>query len=184
MNKHYNYTHKTTLSQNENLKKLYIKNFKNYNFAKYGYKNAKHIFIVGMPRSGTTLLEKIISSHRDVFNGGELSFFSKHFNGKFNQIAENNMEVALKKFNQSYLEEIGQGYCDDILKKTNGIITDKMPFNFVYLGFMKQAMPNSIIIHIHRDRNDNILSIYKNFFATEGIQFAYDEKHLNDYYDL
>ena len=183
MNKHYNYAHKTTLSQNENLKKLYIKNFKNHNFTKYGYKNAKHIFIVGMPRSGTTLLEKIISSHKDVFNGGELSFFSKHFNGKFNQIAENNMEVALEKFDQSYLEEIGQGYSDDILKKTNGIITDKMPFNFIYLGFIKQAMPNSIIVHIQRDRNDNILSIYKNFFATEGIQFAYDEKHVNDYYD-
>ena len=58
-----------------------------------------------------------------------------------------------------------------------------MPINCVYLGFIKQAMPNSIIVHIHRDRNDNILSIYKNFFATEGIQFAYDEKHLNDYYD-
>ena len=58
-----------------------------------------------------------------------------------------------------------------------------MPFNFIYLGFIKHALPNSKIVHISRNRNDNCLSIYKNFFATQGIQFAYDELSINQYYD-
>lgn len=183
MSSKYNYDHKITLLQNENLKKIYLSNFKEARFNEFGYKEKKHIFIVGMPRSGTTLLSQIISSHPEVFNGGELTIFSKYFNGKFNEVSNNDFNLATKHFHQKYLKEIGENYCKEVLKKTNQILVDKMPFNYLYLGFLKQALPASKIIHIKRDRNDNLLSIYKNFFATDGIKFAYDTKSLNQYYE-
>jgi hypothetical protein len=177
------YDHKQTLLEINNLKQIYLKNFLKADFHNFGYPRSNNIFIVGMPRSGTTLLEQIISSHPKVYNGGELTYFSKYFNKKFNQVSQNSLEGGLSHFHQLLLKEIGEGYASEIFKKTKKTCTDKMPFNFIYLGFIKQALPNSKIVHISRNRNDNCLSIYKNFFATQGIQFAYDELSINQYYD-
>ena len=183
VNKRYNYNHDQTINQYENLKKIYLENFKQQNLSKYGFQNNKSIFIVGMPRSGSTLLDRIVSNHSQVISGGELSFFSKYFNGTFDEISKKDFNFGLKNFNQNLLKNIGKGYDNEVNLVTNKILTDKMPFNFVYTGFIKQALPNSKILHIKRDRNDNILSIYKNFFSTSGIQFAYQEEFLNLYYD-
>lgn len=182
-NKNYRYNHKQIVDQYENLKKIYLQNFKQHNFSKFGFKDNKSIFIVGMPRSGTTLLDRVVSNHSKVISGGELSIFSKYFNGSFDEVSKRDFNTGLKNFNQSLLKIIGQGYNDEVSYVTRKILTDKMPFNFVYTGFIKQALPNCKILHIQRNRNDNILSIYKNFFSTSGIQFAYHDEFLNLYYD-
>ena len=146
----------------------------------------KIIFILGMPRSGTTLVEQIISSHSKVFGGGELPFISK--------IIEKNIlqdtEISSDKFNilinnNQSIDDMKMEYTN-LLKKFDykeDFITDKAPLNFRWIGFIKILFPNSKIIHCTRNAKDNCLSLYKNFFEG-GLNFTYNQKELGSYYNL
>ena len=163
--------------------------FNNVDFDKFDKKidsEKKIIFILGMPRSGTTLVEQIISSHSNVFGGGELPFMS--------QIIEKyileNMELSPNNFSNllnsnSKLNEMRSNYLQRLTRFSyhENFITDKAPLNFRWIGFIKILFPNSKIIHCTRNAKDNCLSLYKNFFEG-GLNFTYNQKELGDYYNL
>jgi tetratricopeptide (TPR) repeat protein len=136
----------------------------------------KIIFIFGLPRSGTTLIENIISSHDKVSSTGEINFLNNFF--KDNEIVSNNvnnlLNLDLKKKYFDYLK---------LFNLRNSTITDKSLNNYFYLGFIKHYFPQSKLIHCQRNARDNCLSIYKNLFV-DNQAWKYDEKELVDYYNL
>ena len=142
--------------------------------------NTCPIFILGMPRSGTTLVEQIISSHPDVYGGDELDFLpnliEKHFFDK-------NNENLLKK---DYLLKVATEYINKTkLLSNNSIrVSDKLPVNFKWIGFIRILFPNAKVIHCVRDSKDNCLSIFTNYFVNPKLNFAYDENELLQFYNL
>ena len=121
-------------------------------------KNLIPIFIVGMPRSGTTLVEQIVSSHSKVTGAGELNF-AKQFGAT---IATGITEVN----NESLLNFRGK-YLDKLKYVSNGnlIVIDKMPQNFRYIGLLAAAFPEAKIIHVKRNPAAVCWANYKQYFV-------------------
>ena len=132
------------------------------------------IFIVGMIRSGTTLLDQIVSSHPAAASGGELRFWIEE---TLRLAAQDAVPTAdeLWALSQEYV-----GYAS-LLAGTSPRITDKMPLNFAYAGVMNLAMPNARFLHIRRHPIDTCLSIWTTFFG-QGALFAYDKANVVAYY--
>ena len=134
------------------------------------------IFIVGMPRSGTSLIEQILSNNDIIFGAGELDtiheFLLKLVSSESSEIQLIDGLNVLKK---NYLERLE--YITD--KK---IIIDKLPLNFYWIGFIKTIFPNAKIIHIKRDPIAINFSIYKNLFEEGAIEFSYDEDDIINFY--
>lgn len=131
------------------------------------------IFIVGLPRTGTTLVDRIISSHSQVSSAGELNVFPgliKAVTGtKSNMVLDVETMVAAAELN---LSDVGQAYLDSTLELARGArrFTDKMPLNFFYTGLIHQALPNARIIALRRSSMDSCLS---NFRQLLTVQFSY-----------
>ena len=156
----------------------------NLNISHKNFSNKKIIFICGMPRSGTTLVEQIISSHKKVYGAGELSFLSSVVrNNFFNQEKLDKQEIA--KLQNSSKNLINDQYFENlkIFNIDEHVITDKAPLNFKWIGFIKVFFPNSKIIHCKRDPKDNCLSIYKNNFSSHKMNWAFDQKDISNYYN-
>ena len=128
------------------------------------------VFILGMPRSGSTLTEQILASHPDVFGAGELHELAM-------------VEQEHGGLNAKNCKQYGQDYCDLIRKHDPDAkrITDKMPGNFMRIGHILMTMPNAKIIHTKRDPVDTCLSCYKQLFA-RGQYWSYDLEDLAEYY--
>ena len=145
----------------------------------------KIIFICGMPRSGTTLLEQIISSHREVLATGEnnpLSFFIK--NNYLNKFKLDGKKLYKDIFSK---ENRLQEYYLDILnqnKFSSNIFTDKSIQNFLWIGFIKIFFPNSKIILIERNPRDVSLSIFRINFENGFMNFAYDQNEIATFYNI
>ena len=163
------------------------KAFDNFDFSKTSnddilYKNL--VFILGMPRSGTSLVEQIISSHSDVFGAGELPQLSKIIN---QEIMINNVLSKEKIYeivnNESYASQLRSEYYNYLKRfdASETFLTDKAPLNFRWIGLISLLFPESKIIHCSRDPKDNCLSLYKNFFEG-GLNFSYDQSELVSYY--
>lgn len=123
----------------------------------------KIIFICGMPRSGSTLLEQIISTHKDIESLGETDFLNQSFlNHNFfdNDISK---KIILNS-NKDKINYLAEYYFNKIkrLNLSENTLTDKSLLNFQYIGFIKIFFPNSKIIIITRDFKNNFLSIFKN----------------------
>ena len=146
----------------------------------------KIIFILGMPRSGTSLAEQIITSHSSVFGAGELPQLSRIVKTRLMDDDNLSKEKISNLFsNEEFVNELRADYYD-FLKRFNSskpFITDKAPLNFRWIGFIKILFPNSKIIHCSRNAKDNCLSIFKNFFEG-GLDFGYNQKELGTYYNL
>jgi len=145
----------------------------------------KFIFIVGMPRSGTTLVEQIISSHKSVFGAGELEFLSECLN----EIIIDNKEFLYKNSNEISLDKLSaiqKKYVQktNMLNNNDDFLTDKAPLNFRWIGFIKLLFPNAKIIHCKRDGIDTCFSNYKNIFAGKSLPFTYDLRNIGNYYNL
>ena len=145
----------------------------------------KIIFIVGMPRSGTSLAEQILSSHKHVYGAGELSFLSDSINKnlyeekkfkstKFDEISFE----TLNTIRNEYLEKIQS------FKHNEDFIIDKAPLNFKWIGFITNLFPGSKIIHCDRDPMDVCYSNFKNSFQSYSLSFCYDIKNLGNFYNL
>jgi Tfp pilus assembly protein PilF len=133
------------------------------------------VFIVGMPRSGTTLAEQILASHPDVFGAGELPFWSAAVS---DSATRGNGEIG-----QRTLRDWGGRYLEVLHESSNGVprVVDKMPGNFLYLGLIHAALPNAKIIHMRRNPIDTCLSVYyQNFGAFHS--YANDLGDLAHYY--
>lgn len=143
---------------------------------------SKVILIVGMPRSGTSLVEQILGSHPKIEAGGEQVFFQDLLRENLNFYNKNDFKKDFQNFD-NLKREIGEKYLTKIKEiNKNKIITDKLPFNFFYIGFFFSIFKNIKIINLNRDPMDNCFSIYKNYFP-EDISFAYNQKELSDYYN-
>lgn len=130
------------------------------------------IYIVGMPRSGTSLIEQILASHPQVFGAGELDLFSRIVTGA-------NASAVTKELVQS----LGPRYLAGIkaLAPPTDRITDKMPGNFLFVGLIHLTLPNARIIHARRNPVDTCLSNFSRLFADDQ-PFAYDLGELGRYY--
>ena len=158
--------------------------FSNYQDVLIKKNTKKIIFIVGMPRSGTSLVEHIISSHRDVFGGGELMFLQNIIN---NEILNNEkiknfdnpklLKQALEKSQDEYISKITE------IDNSNKVFIDKTPLNFKYIGFIKNIFPNSKIINCNRDPIDTCFSNFKNFFSG-SLLFANNLNDLAQFYNM
>lgn len=134
------------------------------------------IFVVGMPRSGTSLTEQILASHSEVFGAGELSFLNRAFQGSdwMKGKVEN---IELEKIRSEYLEEIS-------CLTDKGIIVDKHPLNFRWVGFIAQAFPEASIVHTRRDPMAICWSNYKQFYPAQVMSFTFDQRDIAEYYKL
>ena len=144
----------------------------------------KVIFILGLPRSGTSLVEQIITSHSQVFGGGELPILSNIIKKNFiknERINFENLNENLKK--KELLNNLRDEYKNyvNFFKFEEKYITDKAPLNFRWIGFIKILFPKAKIIHCKRDPKDNCLSMFKNLFEG-GLNFTYDQEDLVKYY--
>ena len=136
------------------------------------------VFIVGMPRSGTTLTEQILSSHSKVAAGGELELM--------NSIVGRLLESGRDELNLDDVHSIRRQYVDGVreLDLDAGFITDKMPLNFRWIGFILAAFPDAKIIHLCRNPIAVCWSNFKTYFKSRGNGFIYDLDDLVVYYDL
>ncbi len=143
------------------------------------------IFILGMPRSGTSLVEQILSTHKDVYGGGELSFIEDYLLNNRGSIGLR-MPKILSNPNKENIENFYYFYLEKLkyLNSNAKHITDKMPGNFKWIGLIKSAFPNSKIIHLIRDKRDTCFSIYKSYFANNSCSYSYDPKNIVDFYNL
>ena len=143
--------------------------------------NINPIFIVGMPRSGTSLVEQILASHHNVYGAGELISLREIISPIFEyQISQNN--IALSKED---IIKIYQMYSDSLslLQVDEKVITDKMPTNFRLIGYILSAFPQAKIVHVKRDAIATCWSNYKHYF-TDGNGFAYNQEDLVEFYSL
>jgi hypothetical protein len=138
------------------------------------------ILIVGMPRSGTTLIEQILASHPDVHGGGELAQLGALI-GEF--LGGADFQQWLANLKPERLAELGRAYCGQLAGLAPGRlrVTDKTPANFLYAGLIHLMAPNARIIHCRRDARDTCLSCYTTLFSA-GQQFTYDLGELGAYY--
>ena len=118
------------------------------------------LLILGMPRSGTTLVEQIISSHPGVGAGGELLFWEKYGPGWDAGTGEDRAREYTRRLAADYLALLHR------LSPGAALITDKMPFNFLWIGLIRLVFPRARIIHCRRHPIDTCLSLYTHFFAT------------------
>ena len=138
-----------------------------------------------MPRSGTTLIEQIISSHSDVIPTGENNHMSTFI--KKNYI--NNFELNEKKINKDIdmNDNFFQEYVFNLFSEFNyvsKVFTDKSVQNFLWIGFIKIFFPNSKIIITDRNSKDVCLSIFKINFKKGFMNFAYNEKDIANFYNV
>jgi tetratricopeptide (TPR) repeat protein len=148
--------------------------------------NNEAIFILGLPRTGSTLVERIISSHTDVYSAGELNNFALQMMVQCKKIqtqAPQSRSELVKLTTQLNFNELGKAYIDSTKPNTaqNKHFIDKLPLNSLYVGLIHLALPKAKIIHVKRHPLDTCYSIYKQLF-TNGYPFSYNLKELTDYY--
>lgn len=151
-----------------------------------GNKSEEPLFIVGMPRSGTSLVEQILASHPNIFGAGELSWFwwlesiisdylcaSERYPECIRELDLNNSEKLCNQY-LKYIHLLGDN-------KQYKYISDKNPGNFERLGLIWQLFPNAKVIHCRRDPLDTCISIYTLLFP-DKIPYGYDLYTLGSYY--
>jgi Tfp pilus assembly protein PilF len=172
------YSFDTDLTRFTKIKETFKNSFPAVNDSLVKESKIKPIFIIGMPRSGTSLVHQIMDSHKDVFGAGELTVLSPIINQFFreNNKKNNDLEKSILKIRKKYLE---------VLLKLNvkeKIIVDKMPLNFRHIGFIISSFPEAKILHMRRDPMATCWSIYKYYF--NGNFYSYNQKDLARYFAL
>lgn len=135
------------------------------------------IFILGMPRSGTTLVEQIVTAHPMVAPGGELTDLGTGLR-RFDWADPNGLQEIGPELRASYRETLKS------LAGDKPYVTDKMPLNFRFIGVIKVLFPDAKIINLHRDPRAVLWSIYHHNFASDGNAYAHDLDDLVDYWHL
>ena len=135
------------------------------------------IFILGMPRSGTTLIEQIISSHSKVHGAGELPFLPRFGSslGQGNQIISSDNVLQIRNAYLYELENVSNG-CQ--------FVTDKLPQNFMYIALIDAAFPEAKIVHVQRNAEATCWSNFKHCFSAKGLGYSFDLKDTVHYFKL
>jgi hypothetical protein len=145
----------------------------------YGFPFPCPIFVIGMPRSGTTLVEQILASHPDVYGCGETQEFDyaiRHVWGATASYPGCVDKAGITEVGRTYLLHMARRVPDG--KRS----VDKLPGNFVHAGLIQLALPNARIIHINRVPLDTCVSCYANLFSPGSLEFTYDLSELGHHY--
>lgn len=138
------------------------------------------IFVMGLPRSGTTLVDRIISSHSQVESMGEINDFALTLT-RLGKAAD---KAALLRVSVDIdPEQLGRAYLESVANygRSGSYFIDKTPANFLYLGLIARALPDVPVLHVHRHPVDSCLAMYRTLFRM-GYPFSYDLADLADYY--
>lgn len=142
-----------------------------------GCNSSEAFFIVGMPRTGTTLVEQILSSHSQVYAAGELQNFPLQVQRLTGSTAGDILDAdTFGKALQLDMAELGSRYIASTRPRTGHTphFIDKLPLNFLYLGLIKQALPRARLICLRRDPMDTCLSNYRQLFAVNFKHYYYN----------
>jgi tetratricopeptide (TPR) repeat protein len=152
-----------------------------------GFQDEQPIFIVGMPRTGTTLAERILAGHSRVTSAGELHDFSSELVKEIQRNSQGK-PVAKDRIVQASLNidftRLGRNYTSAARQAVGAEspqFIDKLPFNFLYCGLIHRALPNARIIHMVREPMDTCYAVYKTLFG-QAYPFSYDLDELATYY--
>jgi hypothetical protein len=149
--------------------------------------NKQAIFILGLPRTGSTLVERIISNHDEVFSAGELNNFAlcmmAQTKKKNYPSAPTTKAALIQRTSQLDFEQLGKSYLHSTRPETekHNYFVDKLPLNSLCIGLIHKALPKAKIIHVTRHPLDTCYAIYKQLF-TEGYPFSYDLIELGKHY--
>jgi tetratricopeptide (TPR) repeat protein len=149
-----------------------------------GERSSVPVFVLGMPRSGSTLIEQILASHPKVFAAGEIDDFVKAVVELYGTAGGAlPLPEALSRMSGEQLRQLGASYVGRIkgLAPTAERIVDKLPGNFLFTGLIHLALPNARIIHTRRDVIDTCLSCFSQLFA-KNHPYSYDLAELGRYY--
>ena len=154
-----------------------------------GYLSDEPIFVLGMPRSGTTLVERIVSSHPDVWSAGELLNFALCFKRLSGCRTAALLDAAtVKAASTGDLHELGEAYIASTRPGTGKTpkFIDKLPYNFLYLGHIANALPNATILWVRRNPLDTCLSNFRQLFAPNSpfSGYSFDLLDVGRYYVL
>lgn len=142
------------------------------------------IFVLGMPRSGTSLVEQILASHSKVFGAGELRHYRRCIDKFYFEIEGKKFPKNFRSHSLDSVDEVGKHYEEMIsdIRGDSPFFVDKMPYNFMYIPLIKLSLPKSRIVLCERNPLDNCLSIYKQKFGV-GNAYAYSLEELGNYYN-
>jgi len=170
------YDSKATLAWMKEIEKVFSQSFLEKN-KDHGAKGAMPIFVLGMPRSGTSLIEQILASHPLVYGAGELSDLQRIVDsaGQYPSVISNAPPEAFKRLGDAYLSRVVS------LAKGRPYVVDKMPANFLYTGLIRLILPDAHIIHCRRDPVDTCLSCYTKLFTGEQ-SFTYNLTELGEFH--
>jgi len=171
-----------SLDNSQNLISTVKKMFSSTQSLSYEPSTIQPIFIVGMLRSGTSLVEQIIASHHSVYGAGELNTLADLIEPILNNhLAKDKYKLSEKTFlsiRQEYLEALSR------FNAPEDVITDKTPLNCQYIGFILSAFPEAKIVHMKRDARATCWSIYKNNFDHKSIGFGNNLDDLAGFYGI
>ena len=142
-----------------------------------GYDNAEPIFIVGMPRTGTTLLQQILSGHSRVFAAGELQNFPLQVKRLTGSTATGLLDLdTMTRAPGLDMAQLGSAYVESSRPRTGHTqhFIDKLPLNFLFLGLIHLALPNAKLVCLRRDPMDTCLSNYRQLFAASFTHYRYN----------
>jgi tetratricopeptide (TPR) repeat protein len=175
------YDERGTLLLLQRIRDTFTKDFLNIK-ADVGHDSEAPVFVIGMPRSGTSLVEQILASHPRVFGAGEVDHFAvatsdlaKRRAGAYPGMTAKMSDEDFRELGRTYVERLSKGGA------AKDRIVDKLPSNFLFAGLIHLALPRARIIHVKRNAVDTCLSCYSLLFAEEQ-PFAYDLGELGRYH--
>lgn len=150
--------------------------------SQFGNSSDLPVFIVGMQRSGSTLVEQILASHPDCFGAGELPYvgaIARDLRGSSSAV----FPEAVQALSAEEIQKLGAGMHEALERRSPHArrITDKMPNNFLYLGLISILFPRARVIHTRRDPRDTAISCFATLFG-EGLVFSCDLGELGRFY--
>lgn len=178
-----NYVEADTFSFFDNIKQAFTaETFTQRKFA--GCPDDRLVFIVGMPRSGSTLVEQIVSSHPDIYGAGEVKYLTRalhQLRDRFPSLSR--YPAVVEELNQAQYQMFADRYVEEIARSAGGArrITDKLLTNYFYVGMIHLLFPNARIINTQRDPIDTCLSAFTKLFK-DDMPHSYDLTDLGRYY--
>jgi len=165
------------------LKKEYDKAFIEH-FTDAGVDDNRPIFIIGMPRSGSTLLEQILASHANIGTAGELVYLTG-LAKDLQTLTHKPYPEGIKQLDPKHINQLGRDYIEKLRGHGTNLphTIDKLPHNFLYVGLIKAALPNAKIIDCRREPMGTCLSIFGTYLPSSH-HYAFSMQEIGEYYRL
>ncbi|MGH8161225.1 MAG: tetratricopeptide repeat-containing sulfotransferase family protein [Gammaproteobacteria bacterium] len=141
------------------------------------------VFIVGMPRSGTTLIERVLGGHSAVREGGEMNALDDILRRRAGPRARRRMPLWLADCSTDEIRAIGDEWLSALRERAQGAdrVTDKLPGNFAWIGLIKTCFPNATVVHVKRDPRDVFMSSWV-MVSAMMLRYTYDTDEFMAYY--